>query len=79
MISYSHVFNGILIVVALVIIGIKFSYFKQLDTYKTVILILLVSVSFGLFSLKHVGFESRLPHEPVNAVVGVAAETLILV
>jgi hypothetical protein len=77
--SYSHIFNGILIIIAVIIIFVKFSYFKKLDTYKLVILILLISVSIGLFGLTHTGFESRVPHTPMDTAMAVAAETLILV
>lgn len=61
---YAHVLNGLFVLLAIYYVYKNFNSLKQLDTYKTLILILLFAILFGLHSLSHLGLEAYYGFNP---------------
>jgi len=61
---FAHAFNGLFILLALILLYTNFSTFKNLDAYKKVILLLLFSITMGIHGLSHMGLESIYNYNP---------------
>ena len=63
---FAHVFNGIFLLLAAVLMYYNFSKIKQLDFYKKTILVLLLSIGIGIHGLSHIGLESNYNYNPLK-------------
>jgi hypothetical protein len=55
---YAHILSSLIILFGLIIIIRNYKEISKLDTYKILILILLVSLVIGVHSLGHLGLET---------------------
>ena len=62
---YAHVFNAILLLMALVLLYSNFSKIRILEPYKLIILTLLFSLTIGVHGLSHLGMESVYGYNPI--------------
>ncbi len=63
---YSHVLNGILILIIIIMIIQNYSTFNKLEIYKKVKLLILFSILIGIHSLSHLGLESVYQWNPLK-------------
>lgn len=50
---YAHIINGLLLLIAIILLFKNYSIIKNIDSYKIIILILLFSLSIGIHGLSH--------------------------
>ena len=61
---YSHVINGILLLLTLIILFKYYSSVKHIEKYKLINLVLLLSIAFGIHSISHLGLEKIYGYNP---------------
>ena len=62
---YAHLINGLLLLVAVVILYNNYSKIFRLEPYKLLILILLFSLVIGVHGLSHLGLEYIYEFNPI--------------
>jgi hypothetical protein len=65
---YAHIFNGILLLVAVVLLYKNYSKLTRLEPYKIVILALGFSIAIGVNGISHLGLEQNYNYNPVKLV-----------
>lgn len=65
---YGHMFNGLLIFLAIIIILFNYCRIKKLNFDKIVTLLLLFSISIGIHGLSHLGLEKGYNYNPLNII-----------
>jgi uncharacterized membrane protein len=63
---YAHVINGILLLVAFILLLQNYSSIKSMDKYKLIILVLLLSIATGVHGLSHLGLEKTYGYNPLQ-------------
>jgi hypothetical protein len=63
---YAHVLNGILLLVAIILIFKNYSSIKKIDNYKIIIMILLFSIASGVHSISHLSLEKGYGYNPLE-------------
>jgi hypothetical protein len=65
---YAHIFNGILLFIALIVIALNYSKLKKYEGYpgSTAILILLLSIAVGVHGISHLGLERVYGYNPIK-------------
>ena len=63
---YAHIINGLLIIVALIMLYTSYPKIINLEPYKRIILVLLFSISIGLHSISHLGLEKVYEYNPMS-------------
>ena len=63
---YSHIINGLLLVIACVIVYTNYSKLSKLDPYKLIMLVLIFSISIGIHGLSHLGLEKTYHYNPLQ-------------
>jgi len=64
---YAHIINGLLLLFALVVLYTNYSKIKSIEPYKLIVLTLLLSLSFGVHGLSHLGLEKQYNYNPFNS------------
>ena len=54
----AHMFSGILMAIALYIVVTCFGSLRKLDTYRTLVLVLLFSIVVGIHGISHLGLKN---------------------
>ena len=54
---YAHALNGMLLLVAILLVLFNFNEIKKLKPTKMIMLVLFFSIGFGIHSLTHLGLE----------------------
>jgi tetrahydromethanopterin S-methyltransferase subunit E len=62
---YAHILNGILLVVAVVLLYLHWSAISRLSPLPLISLVLLLSVSVGVHGLSHAGLEHEYGFSPL--------------
>ena len=62
---YAHIINGILLLFALVLLYTNYSKIKSIEPYKLIVLMLLLSLTFGVHGLSHLGLEKQYNYNPL--------------
>lgn len=62
---YAHIINGILLLVAFILLFKNYSKISNLEPYKLIILTLLFSLGIGIHSLSHLGLEKIYNYNPL--------------
>jgi hypothetical protein len=62
---YAHIINGILLLVAFIILLQNYNSFKNMDKYRLIIIILLFSIAAGVHGLSHLGMEKIYGYNPL--------------
>ena len=63
---YAHIINGILLLVAIIILFKNYSSIKNMEKYKVITLILLFSIAVGVHGLSHLGLEKGYGYNPLQ-------------
>lgn len=63
---YAHVINGILLLVAFILLYKNYSSIKSMDKYKLILLVLLFSIATGVHGLSHLGLEKTYGYNPLQ-------------
>ena len=63
---YAHVINGILLVVALILLCQNYRSIINVDKYKLIQLVLLFSIATGIHGLSHLGLEKNYGYNPLQ-------------
>lgn len=63
---YAHVINGILLLVAFILLYKNYSYIKSMDKYRLILLVLLFSIATGVHGLSHLGLEKNYGYNPLQ-------------
>jgi hypothetical protein len=64
---YAHIFNGMLLLVAVILLYKNYSKLTRLEPYKIVILALGFSIAIGVHGISHLGLEQNYNYNPVNS------------
>jgi uncharacterized membrane protein YagU involved in acid resistance len=62
---YAHIINGILLLIAIILLCKNYSNIKNIDSYKIIILILLFSISIGIHGLSHSLLEKNYNYNKI--------------
>ena len=62
----THTLNGIFLVISFIYIIVNYSKLQNLDTYRMLVLLLLVSLVFGVHGISHLGLEREYDYSPYN-------------
>ena len=65
---YSHLINGVLLFIAFILLYKYFSKITQLEPYKLISLMLLLSISIGIHGLTHLGLEKGYGYNPMSVI-----------
>ena len=63
---YAHVFNGLFLLCALILLFKNYLKILNLDPLKQIILLLLLSLSIGIHGLSHLGLEKGYGYNPLS-------------
>ena len=63
---YAHIFNGLLLLTALLLLYKNFNSIKKIESYKLVNMALLFSIAIGIHGLSHLGLEKGYNYTPYN-------------
>ena len=62
----THTLNGLFLILSFLFVIIYFSKLQNLDTYRILVLSLLVSLVFGVHGISHLGLEREYGYSPYN-------------
>ena len=65
---YAHVINGILLLVAFILLLQNYRTINHIDKYKLILLVLLCSIATGVHSLSHLGLEKSYGYNPLQLI-----------
>lgn len=65
---YAHLFNGLFLMVAIIVLFVNYKNISKLETHKYIILVLLFSIGFGVHSISHIGLEKVYGYNPLSAI-----------
>lgn len=65
---YAHGLNGLLIFISVIILILNFTIIKNLDIYKRITILLLVSIAIGIHGISHLGLEYVYNFNPLNQI-----------
>ena len=65
---YAHVINGMLLLVAFILLLQNYNYIKGMDKYKLILLVLLFSIATGVHGLSHLGLEKNYGYNPLHVI-----------
>ena len=63
---YAHIINGILLLVAFILLYKNYSSIKSMDKYRLILLVLLFSIATGIHGLSHLGLEKIYGYNPLQ-------------
>jgi hypothetical protein len=63
---YAHIINGLLLLVAFVLLLKNYSKISNLEPFKKIILALFFSIGIGIHGLSHLGLEKIYHYNPIN-------------
>lgn len=61
---YAHIINGVLMLMAFILLYKNYSKVSNLEPYKMIVLTLLFSICVGVHGLSHLGLESTYNFNP---------------
>ena len=67
---YSHAVSGILIFIVFINIILNFTLLRNMDIYKRMTILLLLSISLGIHGLSHLGLEQVYNYNPLREIYG---------
>jgi len=67
---YSHAVSGVLIFIIFINIILNFILLRNMDIYKRMTILLLLSISLGIHGLSHLGLEQVYNYNPLREIYG---------
>lgn len=61
---YTHLINGLLLVLSFILLCNNYSKIKAVDSYKMITLVLIFSIAIGIHGLSHMGLEKMYNYKP---------------
>jgi hypothetical protein len=65
---YAHVINGILLLVAFILLCQNYRSIINMDKYRLILLVLLFSIATGVHGLSHLGLEKTYGYNPLQVI-----------
>lgn len=65
---YAHIINGILLLVAFVMLYKNYSKIRGMEPYNLILMILAFSLATGVHGLSHMGLENIYHYNPIQEV-----------
>lgn len=65
----AHAFNGLLLLMALLLLGLNFSKVKLMDPFRLLVLTLLFAIAVSIHGLSHLGLEYVYHFNPIDILV----------
>lgn len=62
----AHTLNGGLLLVALALVALNFTFIRRLPALQLITLVLILSIAVGVHGLSHVGVESAYGYNPLK-------------
>lgn len=62
---YAHIMNGLLLLVAIILLYKNYSSISQLEPYKRILVVLLFSAVIGIHGLSHYHLEKGYNYNPI--------------
>ena len=62
---YAHIINGLLLLIAFILLFKNYSKIVNLEPYKKISLTLFFSISIGIHGLSHLGLETNYNYNPL--------------
>jgi hypothetical protein len=62
----AHTLNGGLLMVALALVALNFTFIRRLPALQLITLVLILSIAVGVHGLSHVGVESAYGYNPLK-------------
>ena len=63
---YAHIFNGLLLLVAFIMLYKNYSKLTNLEPFKLIVLTLLFSLGVGVHGISHLGMEQNYNYNPLT-------------
>ena len=63
---YAHILNGLLLLVAFIMLYRNYSKLTNLEPFKLIVLTLLFSLGVGVHGMSHLGMEQNYNYNPVK-------------
>jgi hypothetical protein len=63
---YAHVLNGLLLLIAFIMLYRNYSKLTNLEPFKLIVLTLLFSLGVGVHGMSHLGLEQNYNYNPVT-------------
>ena len=67
---YGHVISGLLIFIICINIFLNFTLLRNIDIYKRMTILLLLSISLGIHGISHLGLEIVYNYNPLREIYG---------
>ena len=64
---YAHIINGLLMLMAFILLYKNYSKITNLEPYKLIVLTLILSICIGVHGLLHLGLETIYNYNPLIA------------
>jgi hypothetical protein len=65
---YAHIINGILLLVAFILLLQNYKSISHINKYKLITLVLLFSIAIGVHGLSHLGLEKSYGYNPLQLI-----------
>jgi hypothetical protein len=65
---YAHATSGLIIFIVFINIILNFTLLRNMDIYKRMTILLLLSISLGIHGLSHLGLESIYNYDPLREI-----------
>ena len=65
---YAHVINGVLMMIAFIILCKNYSKIREVGPYKQIVITLLFSLTVGVHGLSHMGLERIYHYNPIQQI-----------
>ena len=63
---YAHIINGLLLLLALIILCKNYAKISSVEPYKLVVFILIFSLAVGVHGISHLGLEKIYHYNPIS-------------
>jgi len=67
---YAHVMSGLLIFIICLNLFLNYTLLRNIDVYKRMTILLLLSISLGVHGLSHLGLEKIYNYNPLREIYG---------
>jgi len=65
---YAHIINGLLLLLAFILLYKNYSNIRNLSPYKLIIIVLMFSIGVGIHGLSHLGLEENYGYNPMKII-----------
>ena len=63
---YAHIINGLVLLLAFILLYKNYANIRNLSPYKLIIIVLMFSICIGIHGLSHLGLEENYGYNPIK-------------